>query len=124
MEHHDGDGGISRTLYQGSKVGWLPRYLSHANAHGAPTHAMWTDFGFNLFLLAIASDIAGYFFVLAVSNVGYIIFNYSISMPAGSIAASCWWAQSLRRLSFRSSLIDIMCRMAAASRQARSPISA
>src|SRR5687767_7968417 len=48
MEHHDGDGGISRTLYQGSKVGWLPRYLSHANAHGAPTHAMWTDFGSRL----------------------------------------------------------------------------
>jgi amino acid transporter len=68
--------GSSRTLYQGSKDGWLPKYLDHVNENGAPTHAMWTDFGFNLFLLAIASDVAGYFFVLAVSNVGYIIFNF------------------------------------------------
>ena len=29
--------GSSRTLYQGSVDGWLPRYLSHVNAHGAPT---------------------------------------------------------------------------------------
>jgi hypothetical protein len=27
-------------------------------------------------LLAIASDVGGYFFILAVSNVGYIIFNF------------------------------------------------
>ena len=68
--------GSSRTLYQGSKDGWLPRYLTHVNEHGAPTRAMWTDFVFNLILLAIASDVGGYFFVLAVSNVGYIIFNF------------------------------------------------
>lgn len=68
--------GSSRTLYQGSKDGWLPRYLSHVNSHGAPTGAMWTDFVFNLFLLALASDVAGYFYVLAISNVGYIIFNF------------------------------------------------
>jgi amino acid transporter len=68
--------GSSRTLYQGSKDGWLPKYLDHVNEHGAPTRAMWTDFGFNLILLAIASDVGGYFFVLAVSNVGYIIFNF------------------------------------------------
>ncbi len=68
--------GSSRTLYQGSKDGWLPRYLSHVNKHGAPTGAMWTDFGFNLFLLALASDVSGYFYVLAISNVGYIIFNF------------------------------------------------
>ncbi|AXA45022.1 APC family permease [Rhizobium leguminosarum] len=68
--------GSSRTLYQGSKDGWLPKYLDHVNEHGAPTRAMWTDFAFNLFLLAIASDVGGYFFVLAVSNVGYIIFNF------------------------------------------------
>ncbi|MBI2719751.1 MAG: APC family permease [Rhizobiales bacterium] len=68
--------GSSRTLYQGSKDGWLPRYLSHVNPHGAPTRAMWTDFCFNLFLLALASDLAGYFYVLAISNVGYIIFNF------------------------------------------------
>lgn len=76
--------GSSRTLYQGSVDGWLPRYLSHVNSHGAPTRAMWTDFGFNLFLLAIASDVGGYFFVLAVSNCGYIIFNF-LNLNAGWI---------------------------------------
>jgi amino acid transporter len=76
--------GSSRTLYQGSKDGWLPRYLSHVNEHGAPTGAMWTDFAFNLFLLALASDVAGYFYVLAISNVGYIIFNF-LNLNAGWI---------------------------------------
>jgi amino acid transporter len=54
------------------------------NSHGAPNRAMWTDFGFNLILLALASDVAGYFFVLAVSNVGYIIFNF-LNLNAGWI---------------------------------------
>ncbi len=76
--------GSSRTLYQGSKDGWLPRYLSRVNSHGAPTGAMWTDFGFNLFLLALASDVGGYFYVLAISNVGYIIFNF-LNLNAGWI---------------------------------------
>ncbi len=76
--------GSSRTLYQGSKDGWLPRYLSHTNEHGAPTRAMWTDLIFNLILLAIASDVGGYFFILAVSNVGYIIFNF-LNLNAGWI---------------------------------------
>jgi len=76
--------GSSRTLFQGSKDGWLPRYLSHVNSHGAPTRAMWTDFAFNLFLLTFASDTLGYFFVLAVSNVGYIIFNF-LNLNAGWI---------------------------------------
>jgi amino acid transporter len=76
--------GSSRTLYQGSKDGWLPRYLSNVNSHGAPTRAMWTDFVFNLVLLALASDVAGYFFVLAISNVGYIIFNF-LNLNAGWI---------------------------------------
>ncbi len=76
--------GSSRTLYQGSKDGWLPRYLTHVNAKGAPTRAMWTDFVFNLFLLALASDLAGYFYVLAISNVGYIIFNF-LNLNAGWI---------------------------------------
>ena len=49
-----------------------------------PTRAMWTDFAFNLFLLALASDIAGYFYVLAISNVGYIIFNF-LNLNAGWI---------------------------------------
>lgn len=69
--------GSSRTLYQGSVDGWLPKYLGHVNDHGAPTKAMWTDLCFNLFVLAIASaDATSFFFILAVSNVGYIIFNF------------------------------------------------
>ncbi|AUT70991.1 APC family permease [Paraburkholderia hospita] len=64
--------GSSRTLYQASVDGWLPKYLSHVNEHGAPTRAMWTDLCFNLVLL-LMSD---YVFVLAMSNVGYIIFNF------------------------------------------------
>ena len=76
--------GSSRTLYQGSKDGWLPKYLGHTNSHGAPTNAMWTDFGFNLILLALASDVGGYFYVLAISNVGYILFNF-LNLNAGWI---------------------------------------
>ncbi len=69
--------GSSRTLYQGSVDGWLPRYLSHVNDHGAPTSAMWTDLIFNLGLLAIAAaDATSFFFILAVSNCCYIIFNF------------------------------------------------
>lgn len=64
--------GSSRTLYQASVDGWLPKYLSQVNEHGAPTKAMWTDLCFNLMLL-LMSD---YVFVLAASNVGYIIFNF------------------------------------------------
>ncbi len=76
--------GSSRTLYQGSRDGWLPKYLSHVNSHGAPTNAMGTDFVFNLFLLALASDAGGYFYVLAISNVGYIMFNF-LNLNAGWI---------------------------------------
>ncbi|MFD1331257.1 APC family permease [Methylopila musalis] len=69
--------GSSRTLYQGSVDGWLPRYLSRVNDHGAPTAAMWTDLAVNLVLLAIAcADATSFFFILAVSNCGYIIFNF------------------------------------------------
>ncbi len=69
--------GSSRTLYQGSRDGWLPKYLSHVNSHGAPTNAMWTDLVVNLCVLAIAcADATSFFFILAVSNVGYIIFNF------------------------------------------------
>jgi len=76
--------GSSRTLYQGSRDGWLPKYLSKVNGNGAPTGAMWTDFGFNIFLLALASDVGGYFYVLAISNVGYILFNF-LNLNAGWI---------------------------------------
>jgi amino acid transporter len=75
--------GSSRTLYQGSLDGWLPRYLSHVNSHGAPTRAMWTDFVANMILLTfVASDATTYFLVLGVSNVGYIIFNF-LNLNAG-----------------------------------------
>jgi amino acid transporter len=77
--------GSSRTLYQGSIDGWLPKYLSRVNHNGAPTAAMWTDLVFNLFLLAIAaSDATSYYFILAVSNCGYIIFNF-LNLNAGWI---------------------------------------
>jgi amino acid transporter len=76
--------GSSRTLYQGARDGWLPKYLTRVNKNGAPTGAMWTDFGFNLFLLALASDAGGYFYVLAISNVGYIMFNF-LNLNAGWI---------------------------------------
>jgi amino acid transporter len=76
--------GSSRTLYQGARDGWLPKYLGHLNEHGAPTGAMWTDLGFNVFLLALASDAGGYFYVLAISNVGYIVFNF-LNLNAGWI---------------------------------------
>lgn len=64
--------GSSRTLYQASVDGWLPKYLSKVNEHGAPTPAMWTDLCFNLLLLLLSD----YVFVLAASNVGYIVFNF------------------------------------------------
>jgi amino acid transporter len=77
--------GSSRTLYQGSVDGWLPRYLTHVNPHGAPTRAMWTDLCANLIVLAIAStDATSFFFILAVSNCGYIIFNF-LNLNAGWI---------------------------------------
>lgn len=70
--------GSSRTLYQGSRDGWLPRYLGRTNRHGAPTRAMWTDLCFNLILL-LMSD---YVFVLAGSTVCYMIFNF-LNLNAG-----------------------------------------
>lgn len=69
--------GSSRTLYQASIDGWFPRYLSHVNKNGAPTRAMWTDFAANLGLLSIASaDATSFFFILAVSNICYLICNF------------------------------------------------
>jgi amino acid transporter len=77
--------GSSRTLYQGSVDGWLPRYLSAVNRHGAPTGSMWTGLVFNLALLTFtASDTASFYFVLAISNCGYIIFNF-LNLNAGWI---------------------------------------
>jgi amino acid transporter len=77
--------GSSRTLYQGSVDGWLPKYLSGVNHNGAPVNAMWTDLIFNLILLTFAaSDATAYYFILAVSNCGYIIFNF-LNLNAGWI---------------------------------------
>jgi amino acid transporter len=72
--------GSSRTLYQASVDGWLPKFLGKVNAHGAPTAAMWTDLGFNLVLL-LASD---YFAVLMISNVCYMLFNF-LNLQSGWI---------------------------------------
>ncbi|MCX8500304.1 MAG: APC family permease [Alphaproteobacteria bacterium] len=79
--------GSSRTLYQGSRDGWLPKYLDKVNDHGAPTRAMWTDLVFNLNILSAASASdggVGFFFILAISNTGYIIFNF-LNLNAGWI---------------------------------------
>ena len=77
--------GSARSLYQGSVDGFLPRYLGTVNHHGSPTRAMWTDLVVNLFVLAIASaDSTSFFFILALSNVGYMTFNF-INLNAGWI---------------------------------------
>jgi len=72
--------GSSRTLYQGSVDGLLPRYLAHVNEDGAPTYAMWTNLVINLLLLMMSD----YVFLLAASNVGYMIFNF-LNLNAGWI---------------------------------------
>jgi amino acid transporter len=72
--------GSSRTLYQASRDGWLPKYLSHTNENGAPVSAMWTDLGFNLLILLLSDSV----FVLAISNVCYILFNF-LNLNAGWI---------------------------------------
>ena len=72
--------GSSRTLHQGGRDGWLPKYLGQANKYGAPTYAMWTDLTFNLILLLMSN----YLFVLAVSNCNYLIFNF-LNLNAGWI---------------------------------------
>lgn len=66
--------GASRTLYQASVDGLFPKYLSDVNQNGSPTKAMWTHLVFNLMLL-LMSD---YVFVLAASNVAYIIYHFLV----------------------------------------------
>ena len=70
--------GSSRTLYQASLDGWLPKYLAKVNAHGAPTNAMLTNLGFNLLLLLLSDTV----FVIGAANVGYLIFNF-LNLNAG-----------------------------------------
>ncbi|WP_294145473.1 APC family permease [uncultured Selenomonas sp.] len=72
--------GSSRTLYQASVDGWLPRYLSKVNKHGSPIFAMCTDLCFNLFLLTLSD----YMVVLIASNCGYIIFSF-LNLQSGWI---------------------------------------
>jgi amino acid transporter len=72
--------GSSRTLYQASVDGWLPRFLSHTNEHGAPTRAMWTDLVFNLVLLMMSD----YMTVLSISNVCYMLFVF-LNLQSGWI---------------------------------------
>ena len=70
--------GSSRTLYQGSIDGWLPKYLGYVNERNVPTRAMWLDLGVNVALLLLSD----YVFVLAVSNCCYLIFNF-LNLHAG-----------------------------------------
>jgi amino acid transporter len=72
--------GSSRTLYQASVDGWLPRYLSKVNSHGAPTNAMLTNLVFNLVLLLLSDSV----FVIGAANIGYLIFNF-LNLNAGWI---------------------------------------
>ena len=72
--------GSSRTLYQASLDGWLPKYLAKVNAHGAPTNAMLTNLGFNLVLLLLSDSV----FVIGAANIGYLIFNF-LNLNAGWI---------------------------------------
>jgi amino acid transporter len=72
--------GSSRTLYQASVDGWLPRYLCKVNAHGAPTNAMLTNLVFNLVLLLLSDSV----FVIGAANIGYLIFNF-LNLNAGWI---------------------------------------
>jgi len=72
--------GSSRTLYQASLDGWLPRYLAKVNEHGAPTNAMLTNFIFNLLLLLLSDSV----FIIGAANVGYLILNF-LNLNAGWI---------------------------------------
>lgn len=64
--------GSSRTLLQGSVDGWLPKYLSKVNIHGAPVAAMWTDLIFNIFLLSLSD----YVYLIVLANATYMIFVF------------------------------------------------
>lgn len=66
--------GSSRTLYQASVDGYLPKYLSSVNESGSPTKAMWTDLSYNLVLLMMSD----YVFILAASNVAYVIYQFLV----------------------------------------------
>lgn len=64
--------GSARTLFQSSKDGFLPKYLSQTNKNGNPTFAMLTDLTLNIFLLSLNNDVL----LLAISNVAYLTFIF------------------------------------------------
>ncbi len=64
-----GMAGSSRTLYQASVDGFLPKFLGKLNKHGVPVRGMWMDLVFNLFLLSLGNPI----FILAAASVAYVI---------------------------------------------------
>jgi amino acid transporter len=72
--------GSARTLYQASVDGWFPRYLGQLSPRGVPTRALWTNLIFNLFLLLMSDSVA----VIALANIGYIIFNF-LNLQSGWI---------------------------------------
>jgi amino acid transporter len=72
--------GSSRTLYQASLDGWLPKYLAKVNSHGAPANAMLTNLGFNLVLLLLSDTV----FLIGAANIGYLLFNF-LNLNAGWI---------------------------------------
>ena len=65
--------GTSRTLYQASIDGFLPKFLGKLNEQGTPVNALWVDFVVNVILIMLGSPI----FVLAAASVAYML---SISM--------------------------------------------
>lgn len=60
--------GCSRSLYQISSDGQLPRWWQHLNKHGVPDHAMFTNVG----LSVVGVFMGGATAIYAFSNVGYL----------------------------------------------------
>jgi amino acid transporter len=75
----------SRILCQGSMDGWLPRYLSRTNRHGAPVSAMGTGLVVTLALLAVMpADGQGNASLLIFSSICYLVFSF-FALTAGWI---------------------------------------
>lgn len=60
--------GCSRSLYQISSDGQLPRWWQHLNRHGVPDHAMFTNVGLSILCVFMGGATSIYAF----SNVGYL----------------------------------------------------
>jgi amino acid transporter len=89
--------GSARTLFQSSKDGFLPKYLSHTNSRNTPTWAMWTDLSVNVVLLMMNNDL----YILALSNVAYMTFIY-MNLQSGWIHRMDrpGWARAYKAPSF------------------------